>query len=65
MPRSVIMAVTYAEGVTSKAGLATETSVGAMSVPRTVVTSSALRCSMGIASPEASERSIVEQGATT
>ena len=60
-PRSVMMPVISAAGVTSKAGFNTSTPDGAMgSPPCTLVTSVGLRCSMGMSSPLFVSRSMVE-----
>ena len=65
MPFSVMMAVMYLCGVTSKAGLAALTPFGARRMPPMLVTSSGFRSSMGISSPELKERSMVLVGAAT
>jgi hypothetical protein len=59
IPFSVMMAVMYRFGVTSKAGLLTLIPSGAMRTPRISVTSAAARSSIGIASPEANDKSKV------
>jgi sugar lactone lactonase YvrE len=64
-PRSVMMAVTYFAGVTSKAGLQMPTPCGVSCLPPWWVTSTALRSSIGMASPVAVARSIVDHGAAT
>ena len=65
IPFSVIMAVMYLCGVTSKAGLAALTPFGARLAPPIWVTSSGLRSSMGISVPDFNERSMVLVGAAT
>ena len=52
-PRSVMMAVMYFAGVTSKAGFSMPTPSGVTCTPLTWVTSRAARCSMGMRSPVA------------
>ena len=64
-PRSVMMAVIFFAGVTSKAGFSIRTPCGVTCDPCTWVTSRAARCSIGIRSPEAVARSIVLNGAAT
>jgi sugar lactone lactonase YvrE len=64
-PRSVMMAVTYFAGVTSNAGLQMPTPCGVSCLPPWWVTSTALRSSIGIASPVAVARSMVDHGAAT
>ncbi len=65
MPRSVMMAVTNSLGVMSNAGCAASTPSGAMRCLFTCTTSSTLRSSMGMSSPDGSDKSIVEIGAAT
>lgn len=64
IPFSVIMAVIYWLGVTSKAGLKVTESLGATVTPSMQTTSSSLLNSIGICSPEERDRSIVEVGTT-
>lgn len=64
-PLSVIMAFMLDAGVTSKAGLNTFISSGAILLPAILVTSSGFLSSIGISSPEAILRSKVEAGAAT
>src|SRR6185369_14171167 len=64
-PLSVMIAVMYLAGVTSKAGLRTVTPSGAMGCPQRWVTSWEWRSSIGISSPLASVRSRVDIGAAT
>src|ERR1700752_635508 len=74
-PRSVIRPVTSRAGVTSKAGLAAGLPEGATrtvamdpssALPVTIVTSAALRSSIGIsANPSETAQSIVEEGRAT
>src|SRR5262249_39820129 len=64
-PRSVMIAVTYRLGVTSKAGLATCTPSGAIAECWMCVTSRLGRCSIGMCAPEGKLRSSVEIGAAT
>src|SRR5438876_9397183 len=64
MPRSVMIAVIMDAGVTSKAGCRALVPWGASLRPRTVVTSSTERSSIGIMSPFGVDRSMVEVGAT-
>ena len=59
-PRSVISAVINAAGVTSNAGLRTETPGGAERTPETSVTSSAERSSIGISLPCANRPQLAE-----
>ena len=61
----MMMALTSAAGVTSKAGCAADTPTGAIRRPARWVTSSDERSSMTISSPVASARSTVEVGAAT
>jgi diguanylate cyclase (GGDEF)-like protein len=63
-PRSVMRPVMRCAGVTSKAGFHASTPSGMPPRPL-VATSSRARCSMGMRSPDASERSKVESGAAT
>ena len=65
MPTSVMIEVTSAAGVTSKAGAYTSTPRGAVRWPNPSVISSAGRSSMGMRSPLARDGSTVESGATT
>ncbi len=64
-PFSVMMPVINRAGVTSNAGLYTATPSGAVCRPKPCVTSRGSRCSMGMLSPEASDRSKVLVGAAT
>lgn len=64
-PRSQMMEVIKCAGVTSKAGLKAATPAGAVGTPAKLHTSAALRCSMGMLVPSASDRSNVVEGATT
>ena len=65
MPRSVMMAVTYSLGVTSKAGLRIRAAGGVSRIGPRWVTSFAFRSSMGIFVPSGVDKSIVEIGAAT
>src|SRR6266851_2477852 len=62
MPRSVMIAVTYLAGVTSKAGFSMDTPSGVICFPAMCVTSLGLRCSMGILLPSGQAKSMVEIG---
>src|SRR5207247_2417641 len=64
-PRSVMIAVMSAAGVTSNAGLNTDDAAGAVCWAPTPRTSAGSRSSIGIASPDGSVGSIVENGAAT
>ena len=61
-PFSVIIPVSSSWGVTSKAGLYTVTSAGAVRTPYRVRSSSAPRSSMGMPEPSARDRSMVDEG---
>ena len=65
IPLSVIIAVTRSLGVMSKAGWAAIAPSGVIRLLFRLVTSSSERCSMGISSPELSDKSSVEMGAAT
>ena len=56
-------AVTYSCGVTSKAGLKTALAAGTMRRPLNIVSSSASRSSIGMSTPDAAAKSMVEMGA--
>ncbi len=60
-----MIAVISSCGVTSKAKLAAGASSGATSAPKTWVTSSAERSSIGISLPVGVSRSMVDSGAAT
>jgi hypothetical protein len=64
-PRSVMMALNSAAGVTSKAGLNTGDAVGAVWRPATPRTSAASRSSITMVSPLGIDGSMVEDGAAT
>ena len=64
-PFSVMIAVTWSAGVTSKAGLAAGTPSGTMRRPPMTVTSSSALSSMGISVPFSKSRSKVVEGAAT
>src|SRR5262249_48629934 len=64
-PRSVMMAVMSAAGVTSKARCRTATPTGGTRVPPICVTSAALRSSIGMAASLGQWMSIVDTGAAT
>ncbi len=64
-PLSVMIAAIFDAGVTSKAGLNTFMSSGAILLPEILVTSSGPLSSMGISSPEAILKSNVHAGAAT
>ena len=64
-PFSRTIAVTSAAGVTSNAGLSARTPAGVTARPNGAATSSEPRSSIGISSPDAIDRSRVEEGAAT
>ena len=63
-PFSVIIAVMYWIGVTSKTGMNVFESTGAIVAPSIRITSLSLRNSIGISLPVSRDRSIVEVGTT-
>jgi hypothetical protein len=65
VPRSVMIAVISAAGVTSKAGWRARAPFGAMERPRNLTTSFTDRSSMGMPVPVGVFPSIVEKGAAT